>query len=57
MIHLARIELATFSVCYVFLLNCGGKQGGSDTPGLWNRYLDSAWQRAEKSCISEELGF
>jgi hypothetical protein len=51
-VHLADV-IATSCV----LLNCGGKQGGSDTPGLWNRYLDSAWQKAEKRFVLEDLGF
>jgi hypothetical protein len=52
-----EIHLADICATSRVLLNCGGKQGGSDTPGLWNRYLDSAWQKAEKRFILEDLGF
>ena len=52
-----EIHLADICATSRVLLNCGGKQGGSDTPGLWNRYLDSAWQKAEKRFVLENLGF
>ena len=49
-----EVEVHLADVCSTsrVLLKCGGKQGGSNRPGLWNRYLDSAWQRAEKRFIS-----
>ena len=39
------------------LLANGGKQGGSETPGIWNRYLDWAWQAALIEFRAEGLGF
>jgi hypothetical protein len=39
------------------LLASGGKQGASETPTLWNRLLDVAWQRSLRQWEQEGLGF
>jgi hypothetical protein len=38
------------------LLCSGGKQGASETPGVWNRYIDTAWQKACKIFATKHLG-
>ena len=38
-------------------LQRGGRQGGSDTPGLWVRYLDLAFSRAKKRWGDLGFGF
>jgi hypothetical protein len=38
------------------LLVKGGKQGASETPALWCRYFDAAWQLAKARFVTEGLG-
>ncbi len=53
----ADISLGDIQCHLRVLLAAGGKQGASETPCLWNRYLDAAWQRAEVLFQEAKPGF
>jgi hypothetical protein len=52
-----RISLEQVLCHLDVLMNGGGKQGASETPALWNKYLDTAWQRADIKFRQSNLGF
>jgi hypothetical protein len=53
----AHILLGDVEGSVPVLLASGGKQGASETPTLWNRLLDVAWQRSLRQWEQEGLGF
>jgi Reverse transcriptase (RNA-dependent DNA polymerase) len=53
----AHLFLGDVQASCPVLLASGGKQGASETPALWNRLLDVAWQRSISIWEREHLGF